>query len=475
MPSDVHNTFQGEWRGDFSRDTFDPRKHFSRVLVQQGRVQVDADWNEQTSILLHYLRTLAEDIIGPHGGPKTGMGFLISRKVDDAKDVDEARRAEIKKALDGHPDVLIGPGRYYVRGVLVENEEPLLFSEQPGHSDRKDWESLKGMFFYLDVWERHITCSEDDEIRESALGGPDTCTRAQVVWRVRAMQTEDPPSSRCPELPQEQDTGKLRAKALQDKMPTNLCVISPESRYRGAENQLYRVEVHQVDPNHSARVTFKWSRENGSVSFPIRSLAGGMAVVEHLGRDRHLGLEPGDWVEIVDDGVMGNGEAGPMARVESVDRDELRVRLKPTTDSLPDYGHDTLGKHPLLRRWDQVRDVDESTGAIKVEAGEDSHWFELEDGVQVQFAGGGIYTAGDYWLVPARTYTGDVDWRHEPDADGNPIPIAEPPHGPKHYCAPLMYFSDGENGTDCRCHIDPYAKCPGSSKGHSGPRPHRDG
>ena len=29
-------------KGDFSRDTFDPLKHFSRVLMQQGRVQLDA-------------------------------------------------------------------------------------------------------------------------------------------------------------------------------------------------------------------------------------------------------------------------------------------------------------------------------------------------------------------------------------------------------------------------------------------------
>ena len=46
---------QGELRGDITRDTFDPSKHFSRVLMQQGRVQLDADWNEQISILVHYL------------------------------------------------------------------------------------------------------------------------------------------------------------------------------------------------------------------------------------------------------------------------------------------------------------------------------------------------------------------------------------------------------------------------------------
>ena len=51
---------QGEYRGDFTRDTFDPAKRFLRVLYQQGRVQLDADFNEQVSILLHYLQSLGE-------------------------------------------------------------------------------------------------------------------------------------------------------------------------------------------------------------------------------------------------------------------------------------------------------------------------------------------------------------------------------------------------------------------------------
>ena len=55
--------------GDFTRDTFNPAKQFSRVLMQQGRVTLDADWNEQSSILLHYLRTLARDLIGPYAAP----------------------------------------------------------------------------------------------------------------------------------------------------------------------------------------------------------------------------------------------------------------------------------------------------------------------------------------------------------------------------------------------------------------------
>ena len=40
---------------------------------------------------------------------------------------------------------------------------------------------------YLDVWERLITYVEDDAIREVALGGPDTATRAKIVWQVKAV------------------------------------------------------------------------------------------------------------------------------------------------------------------------------------------------------------------------------------------------------------------------------------------------
>ena len=49
--------------------------------MQQGRVQLDADWNEQADILLHYLRTLAADLIGPFGGPQ-GRPGLRDRKID---------------------------------------------------------------------------------------------------------------------------------------------------------------------------------------------------------------------------------------------------------------------------------------------------------------------------------------------------------------------------------------------------------
>src|SRR5262245_46724724 len=164
-------------KSDFTRDTFDPANHFSRVLMQQGRVTLDADFNEQAAILLHYLRTLARDIIGPYAGPIEDTGFALS--------YDKGIEAGLK----------ISAGRYYVDGILVENVADCYYQAQKNYqvpekdSLLEEINEPNGNVFwvYLDVWERHITGIEHDSIREKALGGPDTCTRAKVIWQVKAL------------------------------------------------------------------------------------------------------------------------------------------------------------------------------------------------------------------------------------------------------------------------------------------------
>jgi Family of unknown function (DUF6519) len=92
-------------KADFTRNTFSPLKHFTRVLMQQGRVQLDADWNEQAAIQLRYLRALAADVIGEHGGPAAYWGFAIT---------------ELQLTPPVHADFRIGAGHYYVDGILCE-------------------------------------------------------------------------------------------------------------------------------------------------------------------------------------------------------------------------------------------------------------------------------------------------------------------------------------------------------------------
>jgi len=168
-------------KGDFTRNTFRKKKHYRRVNKQQGRVDVDADWNEQVGIEIHHERTSLRDVIGESGAPSENPGFKI-----------------IPTTGSGYK---IGSGRYYVDGILCENEDDLDAKDQP---DLPVLEGLKypyepqvyafpteagGMYLvYLHVWERHLTAIDDHYIRESALGGPDTATRTKVVWQVQLLR-----------------------------------------------------------------------------------------------------------------------------------------------------------------------------------------------------------------------------------------------------------------------------------------------
>jgi hypothetical protein len=465
-------------KGDFSRDSFDPSKHFSRVLMQQGRVQLDADWNEQNAILLHYVRTLAKDILGPHAGPaeERDRGFQILAVTDsnssetraiedkiDSYEADSDRRRLLKEALN-QKNFIITPGRYYVEGILVENDHTLLYTEQLGMGSENQPElheiqSHGGhLLFYLDVWERHVTHVEYEHTREVALGGPDTCSRSQVVWQVKVLFVDKPSNSKQsstaipPEICQlpQLGTGKLRARVGESNTyEDQLCVISPQSRYRGAENQLYRVEIHRggrlTDANSP---TFKWSRDNASVIFPISELSGGTAKLGHLGRDEFQSLAPGDWVEIMDERVAMGTQAGPLAKVQTVQRSDLTVTLQFADDSLElSYSHEQRTLRPFLRRWDYSGDG-KFNGALEVKEPADlgDGWIDLEDGLQIRFEQDGEYRTGDYWLIPARVVTGKIEWPGELDANGQELGAALGPHGQRHYYAPLglINLNEGE-------------------------------
>jgi hypothetical protein len=496
-------------KGDYSRDTFDPTKHFTRVLMQQGRVQLDADWNEQGAILLHYLQTLAADLIGSYGGPVDQLGFEI-RPVSPGDDQTKLT------------DLSIGFGRYYVDGILCENYDQsphVIHAPKPGEVEvatrdssgavrsktgshfqttyrdqadyppdplredpKKDFELP--LFVYLDVWERHITAFEDDDIREVALGGPDTAARAKVVWQVRIKAVGDDteeirievPNLSCKEFEkneawikfkktlQPENRGMLRARAYVPQDSGDVCIVSPESRYRGAENQLYRVEIHKGGTGHDGP-TFKWSRENGSTVYPIQSLSGNTVTLESLGRDARFGLEVGDWVEVVDDDYTLLGKAESLLRVEAIDPIEMMVTLNDAPQSAVGQNQK---RHPLLRRWDQ-QEGDSKTGGLTLTDGaahviertkNNSHWLNLEDGVQVQFEPEANYRRGDFWLIPARTATGDVEWPGLPD---NPVPM--PPKGVEHHYAPLavVFRKDDDDPhfevIDLRHKIEPLSKC----------------
>ncbi len=483
-------------KGDFTRNTFDRFKHFSSVLMQQGRVTLDADYNEQSAILLHYMRTLARDLIGPYAAPVEHAGFEL--------------------ALDKDGGFSISRGRIYVDGILVENDSDCTYATQPDYQLDEDDIVLKEskdkngqwLWAYLDVWERHITALEDDSIREVALGGPDTCSRSKVVWQVRVRKIDPEGDSNAEiealEAQRQQLMGmleletnegkkqeirvqikridaklallrskveprcagpladlhalskaKLAARVDPGHKETNPCITPPDSKYRGTENQFYRVEIHHGGKEGEA--TFKWSRNNGS-----RTTAWLDTHKHDLKVAGTRGFAAGDWLELTDDSLELAGQSGALVKVTKVEGGMLSVDPK-TPETAIAWSQDRA--NPKVRQWNQAQrgDIELKDGAVvfKETTANADGWIDLEDGIQVRFEPGGEYRSGDYWVFPARVATGTIAW---PTVTKSGAEVAKPlpPMGIEHHYAPLGLMSwEGKNWQfkSCRCDFEPLSSC----------------
>lgn len=65
-------------KGDFSRLPLEPAAPATGVWMQQGRVQLDADWNEQVALSAERARVVARDAMGGSGAPARDPGFQVS-------------------------------------------------------------------------------------------------------------------------------------------------------------------------------------------------------------------------------------------------------------------------------------------------------------------------------------------------------------------------------------------------------------
>src|SRR5450631_1134497 len=163
---------------DTSRYIFDPVKNYSGVVMEQGRVQLDSDWNDWLAQLSRRIQAGTLDIMGRAAYPATTpFAFLIT--------------------FDILGQLMIGPGRMYVDGLLTENHgdpavatwdpalaeisgspQPpssketaaILFIDQPWLPGVKLPTSGGTHFAYLDVWTRAVTYLEDSNLIDPAVG-----------------------------------------------------------------------------------------------------------------------------------------------------------------------------------------------------------------------------------------------------------------------------------------------------------------
>lgn len=423
--------------GDFSRWTFDPGAGYRSVLLQQGRVLLDADWNEQGQITARHDEVRTFDVVGPAGGPASGAAFAITA-ADGTPIADVGGGAGTAWA-----DLRLSPGRFYVDGILVEVAgvgEPPTGAELADQPFLRQSGSLPGLAeptadgryaVVLSVWDRQVTADEAPELLESALGGPDTTTRAQTVWQAH-LELVDPTDS-CSTLVGadwlDRTPPTMTASLAEAPPSADPCEISTSAGYRRLENQLYRVQVVSVDPATGA-AQYVWSRENGSVVAGLLQIAApsvpGVDAELHLdreGRDEELSFREGDLVEVTSRDRALHGLPALLGTAGAPEGLVLPVTWMGATGADPGVADvANLGQAPIVRRWEG--------GPRAANASAD----DLEDGIRVAF-GAGEFRVGDHWLIPARTVRlvygvsalgGTIEW--PTTAAGDPIP--QQPLGP---------------------------------------------
>jgi hypothetical protein len=481
---------------DNSRTTFNAFKSYSSVVLPQGRVQLDADWNEFLAEIARRIQAGTLDTMGRAVYPvTTPNAFYISSS--------------------STPYIVnIGQGRMYIDGLLAENHglppgtwDPALaelsgapqpapssitgtpnipFNKQPYFPGATAPNAAGTYLFYLDVWTREITWLEDPAIVDPAVG-IDTSGRLQTVWQVRWMPAgsanlNSPGTAVTCGTP---DTGiawptasaGLLTNGVVPNTTTGNCCLTPGTGYTGLENQFYRVQIHQGGP--VGKATFKWSRENASVATGVTSIAtkanaGGTQVtvlsVFSLGRDQVLNFSNGDWIELLDDDIELNGEPDPaypngspymygspgiLCQIGSVDPTTNSIYL---TTQLSNPPTASASLHTRIRRWDQSGIVNStdingnltpqpslslSSGDILVPAV--GTVLVLENGLTVSFStnSSGNFLAGDFWCFSART-----------DGSFDQVTSA-PPLGTHHHYTKLSVVTFDGTGTatstpDCR-------------------------
>src|SRR5215471_16741555 len=95
---------------DRARITYDQSRQYRAVVMQQGRVTVEADWNEEEQIVNEEERKEALDFVGPNGTPDNGYRVI-----------------ETGKPPKPPFDFSVGKGTMYVGGMRAFSTDPIQY------------------------------------------------------------------------------------------------------------------------------------------------------------------------------------------------------------------------------------------------------------------------------------------------------------------------------------------------------------
>jgi hypothetical protein len=276
---------------DLARITFDSSRGYRSVVAQQGRVTLEADINEETAIGSEALRKETIDVVGPCGTPDDGY----------------------KVSWDSAQGLIAGKGTMYVGGWRLTEDTVVPFNNQPEWLDQPAQTALQGnAVAALLVTEQSISATEDQALREVALGGPDTAARTRLMQHLVLLPTD---ASLCPaaqktvvETLQQmglqlntatlelQYAATLKVSFFPPKQSSDPCCPPAQGGYLGADNQLVRVAVSSFSGTSGALL---WGWNNASFLYRATVVSPTVLKLSQAPIDAAHTPQPGQVIEIL--------------------------------------------------------------------------------------------------------------------------------------------------------------------------------
>jgi hypothetical protein len=436
-------------RGDFSRFTFNPLKNYLAVLRQQGRVDLDSDWNEQAELSGEYLRQLAADAFGPLAVPLTANDIV--RDNSSALAI-----GGFTNSPGGIIDFTISRGLAYIGGYVYRLPADMNFRSQIDYPEPEITDGKSDLLVYLEAWKRSISYIDDESIREPALGGPDTCLRSKLLCQVRVMGTDglSTPDEACQALfdafPSNNIALTMRIDQSAHQLPLNFGEVDLGGGLIPG-NLHYRLEIHRgIDGNGDLVEGIKWSDENCAVvTRALKALNSSEILAEESEQVTGESFRPGDWVEIGNIVTELHRQGSQMARINSLESISGGLLITLDSEIHPlltrrKNGKSTLeaGLAPRIRRWSGFY----APLSLK-------NLYDLGRGVKAMFTTNDRkcrFEPGDYWTYAIR----------DREYNKRLAPSKSLPDGIKKYQHPLAIIKRGsksERIIDCRRFFEPLA------------------
>lgn len=254
---------------DISRYSLRPKQKFTGVVQQQGRLPLDADANEASDLADLMLRNTVADVICAKGSPDDGF-----------------RIADPAVAQNNGLNLSIAAGSFYLGGARCVTDDAT-------YREQRDWltfpldnagpalpaaGSNRTDLVWLSAWEQVVTATEDSELLEQALGGPDTTARRRLMCRVQVL--EDVPNN-CADAVDQLVAERFAGGRLDDERCSiasdalltigftqlepleDLCRPSAQAGFLGARNETFRIQV-------STPGRFVWGRDNAAPLYRVQ-------------------------------------------------------------------------------------------------------------------------------------------------------------------------------------------------------------